>query len=84
MKHTAPVIELMRDVVVSADERLVKPDAAIFDICLSRNNVAASETLFVDDKAENCEVAESLQMTAHQSTSAEALRSTLRQYGLPD
>lgn len=34
MKHTAPVIELMRDVVVSADERLVKPDAAIFDICL--------------------------------------------------
>ena len=55
MKRTAPVIELMRDVVVSADERLVKPEAA-----------------------------ESLQMTAHQFTSAEALRSTLRQYGFLD
>ena len=74
----------MRDVVVSADERPVKPDAAIFDICLSRNNLAASETLFVEDQAENCEAAESLQMTAHQFTSAEALRSTLRRYGLLD
>ncbi|MFK7943205.1 MAG: HAD family hydrolase [Paracoccaceae bacterium] len=48
------------DVVVSAHERLVKPDPAIFQLFLSRNALVAEDCLFIDDSAANIATAESL------------------------
>jgi len=77
-KAAAPALGLMRDVLVSAVEGVVKPDPAIFELCLSRNGLDRSETLFVDDSARNCEAAEALGITAHRFTTADDLASTLR------
>jgi 2-haloacid dehalogenase len=48
-----PFFSLFRDIVVSGDERLLKPEAAIFHLCLQRNGLKAEDCVFVDDVARN-------------------------------
>ena len=48
-----PFLNLFRDIVVSGEEKLIKPDPAIFEICLKRNNLKAAECLFIDDSEKN-------------------------------
>ncbi len=59
-----PVEELFDDVVDSAHVGLRKPDPAIYHLTCERLGVAASECVFVDDFAHNCEAAEAVGMTA--------------------
>jgi 2-haloacid dehalogenase len=82
VRRTAPVIDRMRDVVISSQEGLIKPDPAIFRLCLDRNGLTASETLFVDDSVSNCRAAEGIGIVAHHFTSAEALEGDLTKLGL--
>lgn len=42
-----------RDIVVSGDERLLKPDPAIYRLCLERNNLEAGRSVFIDDSPKN-------------------------------
>lgn len=59
-----------------------KPDPAVFVRALERLGFAASETLFVDDKAENAEGAALAGLTGHHFTGIGPLRSHLGQLGL--
>lgn len=47
-------------IVVSGDEKLVKPDARIYEVLLDRYNINAEESLFIDDNAENIKAAKEL------------------------
>ncbi len=69
-------------VVVSGEERLVKPDPAIFRLLLDRYGLAASDCFFIDDNAANVEAARDVGMVAHQFTGAEQLRRALEGVGL--
>ena len=71
-----------RDIVVSGDEQLVKPDPAIYRLLLSRNGLEASACLFIDDSPKNVAGAEAVGMKAHHFTSPEALRVHLAGLGL--
>jgi HAD superfamily hydrolase (TIGR01509 family) len=82
VKSVAPVIELMRDVVVSADEGIAKPDPKIFELCLDRNGLERSETMFVDDSLANCEAAETVGIAAHHFVDAAGLEQDLQSRGL--
>lgn len=82
VRRTAPVIDRMRDVVISSQEGMIKPDADIFRLCLDRNGLTASETLFVDDSEANCRGAEVVGLVAHYFRSAEALERDLTKLGL--
>lgn len=46
--------------VVSAIEKLIKPDPRIYGVILDRYNLEPSETLFIDDKKINTDMAASL------------------------
>ncbi len=48
---------LFDGIVISAQERLIKPDPAIFDLVLQRFELQADEVLFIDDSAANIESA---------------------------
>jgi 2-haloacid dehalogenase len=48
-----PFFSHFRDIVVSADEGLMKPDAAIYRLCLQRNGLDASACVFIDDVPAN-------------------------------
>jgi 2-haloacid dehalogenase len=77
-----PFLDHFRDIVVSGDERLVKPDPAIFHLLLKRNGLAAEECLFIDDNFHNVEGARAIGMQAHHFTTPELLRGELARMGI--
>lgn len=66
-----------RDIVVSGDERLIKPDPAIYRLLLDRNGLAAADCLFIDDSLKNVDGAKAVGMHTHHFISPERLRQTL-------
>lgn len=78
-----PFLRGFRDVVVSAHERVVKPDPAIYRALLDRNGLAASRCLFIDDSEKNVRGAEAVGMRAHHFRDAPSLAAELRRLGLP-
>ena len=71
-----------RDIVVSGDERLLKPDPAIYRLALDRFGLRAEESVFVDDSLPNVEGAAALGIHAMQFVGAEPLRRAFAQLGL--
>lgn len=63
-----------RDIVVSGEEKLLKPDPAIYYRALDRFGLKAAEALFIDDRLINVEGAEAVGMQAHLFTGADDLR----------
>lgn len=78
-KARFPFLGHFRDIVVSGDERLIKPDPAIYRLLLDRNGLEAATCLFIDDSVKNVEGAQAVGMKAHHFTSPEALRQTLEE-----
>jgi 2-haloacid dehalogenase len=70
-----------RDVVVSGDEKLTKPEAAIYQLARRRFGLADGEGLFVDDKLENVEAAEASGFAGHHFIDSVTLRSHLIDLG---
>ena len=77
-----PFLGLFRDIVVSGDEGLLKPDAPIYQLLLDRNGLSAGDCLFIDDNAANVARAEALGMKAHHFTSPGSLRLALVDHGV--
>ena len=71
-----------RDIVVSGDERLAKPDAAIYRLALARFGLQPGEGLFVDDRPENIEGANANGFVGYQFVDAPTLRARLVNAGL--
>lgn len=78
-----PFLTRFRDVVVSGEVRLVKPDPAIYRILLDRNRLDPTRSLFIDDSPANVAGAQAVGMRAHHFTGPEALAGVLRGHGLP-
>lgn len=75
-------LDRFRDIVVSGDERVIKPDPAIYRLLLERNGLEASNCLFIDDSPKNVAGAEAVGMRAHHFMSPEALRGHLTAAGI--
>jgi 2-haloacid dehalogenase len=78
----AAIFDRFRDIVVSGDEKLTKPDAAIYRLALERFGLVAGDAVFVDDRAENVAGAEAVGMTALLFTDANTLRRDLANLGV--
>ncbi len=70
-----------RDVVVSGDEKLTKPDAAIYRLALGRFGLKAEEAVFVDDNATNVAGANAVGIHGLLFTGEPQLRADLRDLG---
>jgi len=51
-------------IVVSGEEKIIKPDPQIFHLLLHRYNLKAAESLFIDDNIRNIKAAEAIGMQA--------------------
>ena len=78
----AEIFDRFTDIVVSGDEKLIKPDPAIYTLALERFGLAPGEGLFVDDRLENIEAARANGFAGHHFTGAERLRGELDGLGL--
>lgn len=71
-----------RDIVVSGEEKLLKPDPAIYHLSLKRFGLRPDEALFIDDREVNVEGARAVGVNAHLFTTAKDLRVRLETEGL--
>jgi 2-haloacid dehalogenase len=81
-RNRFPFLGLFRDIVVSGDEKLLKPEPAIFEMLASRNDIELSDSLFIDDSLKNVKGAEAVGMKGHHFTTPESLRAALLALGV--
>jgi 2-haloacid dehalogenase len=70
-------------IVVSGEEKLAKPDPAIFEVLLDRYGVDPATAVYVDDTPHHVATATSLGLTGFRFTDAVTLRRDLASVGLP-
>jgi 2-haloacid dehalogenase len=79
-----PFLTEFDEIVVSGDERLIKPDPAIFHVLLQRRGLDARDCLFIDDSAANIATAQDLGFkTVHFIEGRTDARTAFRGFGLP-
>jgi len=71
-----------RDVVVSGQERVLKPDPAIWRILIERNGIDPQASVYIDDNAKNVEVSRSLGLHGIHFISPPALEAELLGLGV--
>lgn len=69
-------------IVVSGEERLIKPDAQIYRVLFDRYGVEPSSAVYIDDNEANVRAAEDLGMTGLHFTDAATLRTELVDAGV--
>ena len=75
-------LDIFRDIVVSGEVRMLKPDREIFELFLARNDLTAGNCLFIDDSRHNVTGAQAVGMVAIHFESPPQLRRDLEQRGL--
>ena len=76
-RPTEPVLDRFRDIVVSGEEKLAKPDPAIFRLAEGRFGFPANRMLFIDDNIANVTAAELEGWHTHHFANAERLKAEL-------
>ncbi|HEY8381404.1 MAG TPA: HAD family phosphatase [Microvirga sp.] len=77
-----PFLATFDGIIVSGDERLLKPDPAIFRLLLSRYGLAAEDCIMIDDSLANVEGARSVGMHAIRFVDDMDLAAQLRAKGI--
>ena len=60
MTDDYPFLKLFDGLLISGEVKLVKPSQRIYELALQRFNLELTETVFIDDKLENVQVAKKL------------------------
>ena len=81
-RPTAPIFDRFGHIVVSGEEKLTKPDPAIFALAQGRFGKPAEAMLFIDDNPANVEAAAACGWQVHHFTQAPALEADLASRGL--
>lgn len=78
-----PIIKVLRDIVVSGAEKVVKPDPKIYAIALERmGHPDPASVLFIDDSRPNTDAAKALGFQTHHFQGAKGLETDLSKRGL--
>lgn len=81
-RASQPVFAHFRDIVVSGNEQVAKPEAEIFHRAAARFGHVPGAMLFIDDNAANIAAARELGWQVHHFVSADRLGEDLRARGL--
>lgn len=81
-REAYPVMRHFRDVVVSGEEKVMKPERRLYDIAMARFGLTPGEALFVDDRADNVTASEAVGLVGHHFTDATRLEAALVAAGL--
>ncbi len=81
-QREAALFAPFRDIVVSGDEKMVKPDPAIYALALERFGISGPDAVFVDDSPPNVEAARAAGIHAVLFTDSGDFRAELVRLGL--
>ena len=79
-----PFLEWFEAIVISGEERLIKPDPRIFWLLIDRHGLVPNETVFIDDHEPNVEAARSVGLVGIRFVDSGRLRDDLRELGVLD
>lgn len=82
VQSLSPAFGHLADTIVSGDEKLVKPDPAIYRVVLARTGLEPQDLLFFDDSAANIAAAAALGFHVHRFGDPAAVWPTLIGHGL--
>jgi len=68
-------------IVVSGEEKLIKPDQQIYTVLLDRYNLNAANTVFIDDNLKNIKAAEEVGLNGIHFENADQLETRLKSIG---
>lgn len=77
-----PFLETFKDIVVSGEERLAKPEVEFYCLLLDRHRLVPEQTLFIDDREKNVQAARLAGMQAITFDNAAGLRRELVERGV--
>lgn len=77
-----PFLSWFAGIVVSAEERLIKPDPRLYQVLFDRHGLDPAAAVYIDDSVANVTTARELGMTGLHFTGPEQLREDLTQLGL--
>ena len=77
-----PIFDLFKDIIVSGEEQVAKPDPQIYQIVEQRSGFMRSELFFTDDNPDNVAAASKRGWHSHLFENAEGLREELTDLGL--
>lgn len=84
MRGRFPFLNELNGIIVSGDEKLLKPDPAFFKLLTDRYPVIPEESLFIDDNPVNVEAAKNLGYKVIRFHSPDQLRQELSEMGILD
>lgn len=77
-----PFLDLFRDIVVSGEERITKPDPRLYQILLTRNAIDPKRAVYIDDNPPNVAASRALDLHGIHFTTPTALEKELLRLGL--
>ena len=83
VRHRYGFLDSFDGMLVSGEEVIIKPDAAIYRLLCRRFGLTPERTFFVDDSVANIDTARDLGFVSHRFVDASALRSALIASGIP-
>lgn len=81
-KRRYDFFKYLEGIVVSGEEKLIKPDPKIYSVLLNRFGLNAGETLFIDDNAANIETARQMGFHTMHFTGEVNLEQWLKENGV--
>lgn len=73
-----PFLNLFNGIILSGEVKLIKPDYAIYELCLKMTGAPADDCLFIDDSQANINTAKEMGFDTIRFTSPENLKSELQ------
>jgi len=80
-RATAPIFDHFRAIIVSGEQKMMKPDPAIFTLGLDRFGLEGAHPIFIDDRADNIAVANATGYHGLLFQDAQQLRMQLQHLG---
>lgn len=80
--YSYEIFQIFEDIVVSGREGVIKPELAIYQLCLERNKLAARDSVFIDDNRDNVLAAESLGFYGIHFQNPDQLRAVLVDFSI--
>ena len=80
MEDEYPFLKEFDDKIISGREFLVKPDPQIYKLAMSRFDLVPEETLFIDDREDNIQSAQSLGFQTIHLTDPSTIKSDIKKF----
>ena len=80
MTRDYPFLQLFDGLLISGEDKLIKPDQAIYQLAKKRFNLDPEETVFIDDKLENIEAAQKMNFKTVHLTNPKIIEMEIKRF----